>query len=210
MIVTYMQHVRDGGAEVLERVDRAGSGRLFARCPCGNVAHGSTILNVASLYQHMTNGAEWACDDCYARWKRAMIPVVPGDTYLVPEEFTPRFLEILGADLGDVEHHRRHAVKALSRLRCDCEKKGDAATVAEIDQRAGMPLSVSGTTIAADGIQGVQISGIPDYAEVSLDGGPPQVVHDGLVGFTATTPGEYKLRITHENYVPAEVTIHAD
>lgn len=80
--------------------------------------------------------------------------------------------------------------------------------------RVPMPVVLSKTTIAADGEDTCEISGLPDPCTVRLLGSlawGPGEVSGGVLSITSSTPGDIRVRITAgPPYLKWEGTIHAD
>lgn len=192
----------------LEVRDIHGNGRIDVRCPCGAWVHPAVVLDVSALPDALTNGEEWACDNCWNGWKRERRDIDAGDNFIVPEEFLAKMLERIGCPQSDVQYYRGNALRALAKRRADCAP--DDPLIAEIDARAGIVPQVSTQTIAANGSDAATVSGIPAGALAALDGGTPQPVTDGEVRITATVPGAYRLTLTHPEKLSFEVTINAN
>lgn len=192
----------------LDARDVHNNGRIEVRCPCGMWTHPAAVLDVSALPDTLTDGEDWACDNCWTHWKRERRDIDPGDAFIVPEEFLAKMLERIGCPQADVQHYRGAALRALAKRRADCAH--DDPLIAEIDSRAGIPVTVDTQTITANGSAAANITGIPAGASAAIDGGTPQPVTDGAVRVTATTPGAYRVTITHPDKLDREVIINAN
>jgi len=71
-----------------------------------------------------------------------------------------------------------------------------------------LPYTVDKTTVVADGVDIVTISGLPDSAEVEVSGAVATPTA-GVVELTFASPGDYTVQMRAFPYLDAEVTIHA-
>jgi hypothetical protein len=80
-----------------------------------------------------------------------------------------------------------------------------------IVHRETMPLTVSGTEIAADGQSVLSVAGIPAGASLRLVGpiADEWVEQDGVTEITTTEPGEYQLVVDFWPYKTARVDFNA-
>lgn len=71
-----------------------------------------------------------------------------------------------------------------------------------------LPITLSPTTIPADGATVATISGIPASTAAQL-GTQSVTVADGVLQLTFDLPSDYIVSLSHPLYLPATVTIHA-
>ena len=81
-------------------------------------------------------------------------------------------------------------------------------TTREPAERPDMVLTVTKTTIAADGVDEMVATGIPPGAFITL-GAVREVVDDGEMVFTTVCPAVSTLRVERFPYKPVEIAIHA-
>ena len=83
----------------------------------------------------------------------------------------------------------------------------DVATELPIDKDA-MSANWDKTSIIADGSDTAVLSGLPANATVFIDD-TPFVVSDGILNFTASSPGEYRFMIDEVQYLKKEWIVNA-
>ena len=75
--------------------------------------------------------------------------------------------------------------------------------------RPPFPITISKSTIDADGIDECLITGVPAGTEVTWPDGQTDIVNDGEVAFAVDLPGEYILKFSAVPYLTQEVAIEA-
>jgi len=78
----------------------------------------------------------------------------------------------------------------------------------EVKDKPPLPAVLSKTTLAADGVDSITVSGLPVPCQVVLDKVQYEVP-DGEFEFTVDLPGEYTLSIQVVNYLPFDTTVTA-
>lgn len=213
---TYQDYLNAGGDHVLAERYPANNGRLFVICPCGRLEHPFMVWDVSALHAGFNQGQAWACDQCLTEWRREKRPIEPGDEYLVHEEQEYKWAVVRGrARQHALDHLAARAVARLGTLRDDLDKdiaRGHthlAADRAKVHNRAGMTaLAVDKTTITADNTDAATISGIPVGAIATIEG-VDYAVTDGTLVLRASSPGLFKVKLSHKDKLPEEVTIDA-
>lgn len=182
-------------------------------CPkCNRDANPMCILNVSSLGA-ITEGHDWACDQCIIEWKRSKIKIDLDDYFVTPAEWEVKFLEKIGAPDKQYLSAKRYALKQIKIKYNEIVNYGlwDPSEKLIIEERYKNPTTTNKKRIRANDKEESHISLIPIDSIVYIDESPinlgsnKKAVNFNNQTVILTTPikGKYKIKVDspyHLNY----------
>lgn len=91
--MTYQDYLNSGGEELYDKIDVNQAGKIAVRCICGQIAFSYAMIDVRNFEDHLTKGEKFICGGCYSTWERKKHKIDLTDDFLIPEEFTAKFIE---------------------------------------------------------------------------------------------------------------------